>query len=207
MGFLCLSVNKKRDSVPFYKKDTTKLPKIVIHVHLDLCRSCFSTKKERKGESESFLRANVAYPELHIRPNSQRLSRVLTRHVHGRYPTRSWLVTHTTGGGHWTWNDYNYQKFKQVFTGVPVNFKQDFTGVPKILNKFSRSKQDSVPVYQKKPQENWIIWRSNKVQFDLLCGQCMQDSWLICMRATTYSCMTWLLTHSYVWHYSFMCVP
>ena len=80
---------KKRDSVPFYQKDTTKLPKIVIHVHLDLCRSCFGTKKERKGASESLLRANVAYPEIRIRPDSQRLSHVLTRHVHGRYPTHS----------------------------------------------------------------------------------------------------------------------
>jgi len=42
-------------------------------------------------------------------------------------------------------NNYDWQNFKQVFTGVPVTFKYVFTGVPKIRNKFSREPM-KVPV-------------------------------------------------------------
>ena len=44
-----------------------------------------------------------------------------------------------TGGGDRTYNNYDYQNFQQVFTGVPVSFKQVCTGVPKIPNKFSET--------------------------------------------------------------------
>jgi len=52
--------------------------------------------------------------------------------------TRAALSSHTTDGGDRTWNNYDCQNFKRVFTGVPVHIKHVLTEVPKFSSKFSR---------------------------------------------------------------------
>jgi len=58
-------------------------------------------------------------------------------------PDLNWIfecdpVPCTMDGRDRTSNDYDCQKFQQVFTGVPVHIKHDFSAVSKIPNRISR---------------------------------------------------------------------
>jgi len=49
-----------------------------------------------------------------------------------------------THGGDRTQNNYDYQNFQQVVTGVPVHIKHIFKGVPKFPYEFSRVYTESL---------------------------------------------------------------
>jgi len=42
------------------------------------------------------------------------------------------LLSPPTAGGDRTYDNYDFQNFQPVFTGVPVHIKHIFTGVPKV---------------------------------------------------------------------------
>jgi len=96
------------------------------------------------------------------------------------------LNVHSTGGGDQTSNNYNFQKFKQVFTGVPAFFKKVFTRTPELKQVFTA--YTGIPVTQKSGQENCPIWRSKYFKSELLHER------ILWKQATNYWACLWKLT-------------